>query len=618
MSVTEIALGKIRRAQFLNLMAAQSAWFVLGPAVTRAVAPRSAAIRDGKFMLDGEPVQFISGEMHYVRVPREYWRHRLRMARAMGLNAITTYTFWNVHEPEPGRYDFSRWRDIAAYVRTAQEEGLHVILRPGPYICGEWEFGGFPAWLLADPATQCRTRDARFMEPARRWLNRLGAELRRSQFPQGGPIVAVQIENEYGSFGDDHEYMREVYAAISAAGFDRVIRYTDDGISELRAGSLSGVPVAGSVGNPRTDCPALAAFRPRNPVMAGEYYPGWFDHWGEEHHEVSYERPAADLEWMLAHGVSSSMYVFHGGTNFGFMNGANYSEDQPYQPTTTSYDYDAPVSEGGEATAKYHAFRTIISKYTAGALPSIPTLPPRVAIAPFELPESADWRDLLGAPQSSAQPRHMEAYGQSFGYIDYRANLHAGGDRQITFGDVRDYAVVFLNGKVAGTLDRRNKERSIALTVPVAGATLDVLVENSGRLNYGTRFTSDRKGIIAPVLLDGQELTGWDAYTLPMHDLSALRFSRSDTAGLAFHRGTFHLETLGDTFIDVRMLGKGVLWVNGHALGRFWSIGPQYTLYVPAPFLRRGANEVIAFDLFERSYRRLAGVTGPLYGAITA
>lgn len=606
----------MRRSTFLNLTAAQSAWFVLSPAAA-ATTNRAVEIRGGQFVIGSKPVQIISGEMHYIRVPRMHWRHRLRMARAMGLNSTTTYVFWNVHEPHPGEYDFSGDKDLGEYLRIAQEEGLHVILRPGPYACAEWEFGGYPAWLLTDPQTQCRTRDPRFMDPARRWLKRLGQEVARFQYPLGGPIVAVQVENEYGSFGDDHAYMRDIYDAIGEAGFDRVIRYTDDGVSELPNGAIAGVPVAGSVSNPRTDCPALAAFRPGNPVMAGEYYPGWFDHWGEAHHEVAPEGSGADLQWMLAHGCSSSMYMFHGGTNFGFMNGANYSDDQPYQPTTTSYDYDAPVSEGGAPSAKYHLFRSIIAKHTGVQPPPIPAVPHRIAIPQFELTESADWRDLLGAPSHSERARHMESYGQSYGYILYRTRLPKGGKAELSFGDVRDYAVVFVDGKSIGLLDRRNGEKSLQIDVPARGATLDVLVENSGRLNYGTRFTSDRKGLVAPVQFGGAELTGWDVFTLPMADLSPLHFVKQDRDNPSFNRGYFDLDTPGDTFVDTRMLGKGVLWINGHAVGRFWSIGPQYALYVPASFLRRGRNEAVVFDLHYRSVRRLAGLTQPLYGAIT-
>lgn len=605
----------MRRSRFLNLAAAQSLWFALKPASARADGPE-VAIGNGAFLIGGKRVQLISGEMHYARVPRVHWRHRLRMARAMGLNATTTYVFWNLHEPRPGEYDFAGERDLAAYLQIAQEEGLHVILRPGPYVCAEWDFGGIPAWLLADPQTQCRTSDPRFMDPARRWLVRLGQEIAKLQSPLGGPIVAVQVENEYGSFGSDHAYVRAVYDALTQAGFDLVIRYTDDGIPDLPNGSLPGVPVAGSVGNPRSDCPALKAYRPGNPVMAGEWYPGWFDHWGENHHEVPAEGSAADLAWMLESGCSSSMYVFHGGTNFSFMNGANYSDQTPYMPTTTSYDYDAPVAEGGAATAKFHAFRAVIAKHSGAELPPIPPLPHRVAIAEFTLAQHADWRDLLGAPAASDEPRHMEAYGQSYGYIVYRTNVKAGGKKTLAFNDVRDYAIVFVDGKQAGTLDRRLNQTSIVVDVPASGATIEILVENSGRLNYGPRFTSDRKGLVGPVQFDGRMLTGWQVYTLPMTDLSALAFSESARTGPAFHRGVFHLERTGDTFLDTRMLGKGVLWVNGHNAGRFWSIGPQYALYVPRPFLRAGLNEVIVLDLFEREKRSMSGRTQPLYGAI--
>ncbi|HET7814288.1 MAG TPA: beta-galactosidase family protein, partial [Candidatus Baltobacteraceae bacterium] len=478
----------MRRSHFLALAGGESVWFALRPAIAAAAGP-TVTIAGGAFVIGGKPVQLISGEMHYARVPREHWRHRLRMARAMGLNATTTYVFWNVHEARPNEYDFTGERDLRAYLQTAHEEGLHVILRPGPYVCAEWDFGGIPPWLLADPQTQCRTNDPRFMEPAKRWLARLGQEIAPLQSPLGGPIVAVQVENEYGSFGADRAYVRAVYDALTHAGFDRVIRYTDDGIPELPDGSLPELPVAGSVGDPRSDIPALKAYRPGNPVMAGEWYPGWFDHWGENHHKVPPEGSVSDLEWMLANGCSSSMYVFHGGTNFGFMNGANYSDDMPYQPTTTSYDYDAPVSEGGAPTAKFHAFRAAIAKHTGIAPPPVPAVPHRVIVPAFELAEHADWRDLLHAPVTSEEPQHMEAYGGTYGSIVYRTRLNTGGKKTLSFADVRDYAVVFVDGKQAATLDRRLNQRSAVLDVPENGATIDILVENSGRLNYGKRFT---------------------------------------------------------------------------------------------------------------------------------
>ncbi len=602
----------MHRRHFLTLLAAPS---FLSGGLPASAAERSVVVRDRQFVVNGTPLQIICGEMHYSRIPPEYWRHRLQMARAMGLNTIGTYVFWNMHEPERGTYDFSGAQDVATFVRMAQEEGLYVILRPGPYACAEWDFGGFPAWLAADTSVELRSRDPRFMEPARAFLKRLGRELADLQNDRGGPIILVQIENEYGSFGDDHAYMEEIREALIDAGFTGALFRTEDGVAEMPNGSLPGVVVGASAGNVRNDFAAMEKFRPGNPLFAGEFYPGWFDHWGEAHHEVPAQDSAGDIEWMLAQGASFSLYMCHGGTTFGFMNGANYSSDAPYQPQTTSYDYDAPISEGGAAAPKFHIFRDVITKHTGETPTPIPALPPRIVVPEFELSESADWRDALSAPVADERPRHMEAYGQAYGLILYSTKLDGPVRGDVSFGDVRDFAIVFVDGKRVGELDRRLGQKSVAIETDKA-ATLDVLVENCGRLNFGKAFVHDVKGIIAPVKIDDRELLSWNVYTLELETLERLRFGKRDIDGPAFHRGTFTLEHLGDTFLDTRMLGKGNLWINGRNAGRFWSIGPQYALYVPASWLRAGANEVVVYDLEDREVRKLVGRTTPLFAPI--
>ncbi|MBV8580913.1 MAG: beta-galactosidase [Candidatus Eremiobacteraeota bacterium] len=576
------------------------------------------AVRDGRFFLRGAPLQIVSGELHYPRIPRSHWQSRLRMARAMGLNTVCTYVFWNLHEPEPGHYDFTGSNDVAAFIRAAQNEGLHVILRPGPYVCAEWDFGGYPAWLLRDPATVVRSLDERFMAPARRWLTRLGREMAPLYAMHGGPIIAVQVENEYGSFGNDHRFMAATRDAMRAAGFGDAFLFTADGPTQLPDGTLPDVTPFLNATDPKTELAALHAFRPSAPMMCSEFYPGWFDHWGEVHHLVAPDGSARDLEWLLARGDSVNVYLFHGGTTFGYMNGANDSPSEPYQPTTTSYDYDAPLDEGGAPTEKYRIFRDLIAKYAAAPLPAIPETPPRIAVAEFALDERAALAPLLTAPAHDEAPRHMEAYGQSFGYIAYRTTLQGPVKGTLRFGDVRDYAVVLLGDERVGDLDRRHGEREIALDVPAGAQTLTVLVENSGRINYGKLLAGERKGVVAPVTLDGRALTGWDVFTLPLHDRSALQFAHDavPTDMPAFFRGTFEVDALGDTFLDTRMFGKGALWINGHHAGRFWSIGPQYSLYVPAEWLQRGSNEVVVFDLAHRTVRRSRGVTQPLFAPI--
>ena len=373
--------------RFLRKVLAGAALVV---ALTASADPSPAAhkltISGDKFLLEGKPFQIISGEMHYPRIPREYWRARLKMAHAMGLNTISTYVFWNLHEPKPGVYDFSGQLDVAEFIREAQEEGLHVILRPGPYVCAEWDLGGLPSWLLADPQIILRSDDPKFMQPVERWLERLGQELAPLQATRGGPIFAVQVENEYGSFDNDKQYMRHIYDLIAAAGFGESLLYTADGPEQLPNGTLSGVPAVVNFGPGETKkaFAALAKFRPGQPLMAGEYWAGWFDHWGGKHAATDTAEQVRDLKWMLAQGYSVNLYMFHGGTTFGFMNGANFGKG--YEPDTTSYDYDAALDESGRPTKKYFEFREVIAAANPTVKsPEVPPAAPLTVVEPFVL-----------------------------------------------------------------------------------------------------------------------------------------------------------------------------------------------------------------------------------------
>src|SRR3984957_8554300 len=345
------------------------------------------------FVLHGKPFQVISGEMHYPRIPREYWRDRFRMAKAMGLNTITTYVFWNEHESKPGVYDFSGNKDVAEFVREAQQEGLYVVLRPGPYVCAEWEFGGFPAWLLKDPQTVVRSRDPKYLEPATRWLHRLGEELAPLQLARGGPIIAVQVENEYGSFGDDREYLEQTRRALMEGGFDSALLYTADNNQDKTKGTLRGslpdltAAINFGPGEAQAQFALLRQRRPQGPFMNGEYWDGWFDHWGGQRHLPDPKQQAVDLTWMLSQGYSVSLYMFHGGTSFGWMNGANWDHEQ-FQPDVTSYDYGAPLDESGRPTNKYFAFRDVIAKATGSAPAPVPATAATQAIGNFALTES--------------------------------------------------------------------------------------------------------------------------------------------------------------------------------------------------------------------------------------
>jgi beta-galactosidase len=568
----------------------------------------------GRFMLDGRLIQIVSGEMHYARVPREYWRDRLRKARAMGLNTISTYVFWNLHEASPGRYDFSGQKDVAEFIRLAGEEGLHVILRPGPYVCAEWDLGGYPAWLFADTAIVLRSTDPNFTAPAERWLDRLGHELTPLLASHGGPIIAVQVENEYGSFDRDTAYLDWQRRALDHAGFTGIYRYTADGDVQLPRGTRPGLGavVNFGIGGADSAFARLARFRPGAPLMSGEYWAGWFDQWGRRHNTTNLARQVAELGWMLDRGYSVNLYMFHGGTTFGFMNGANIDNGR-YYPQTSSYDYDAALDESGRPTPKYFAFRELIAKHMGDSLPPVPPSDSTIAVSPFALSSAASLWSRLGAPQHVDQPRNMEAFGQSYGYIDYLTTLHGPVHGMLVVRDVRDYAQVYLDGRLAGTLDRRLAQDSLAIDAPAASTRLDILVENSGRVNFAKPLRGERKGITRSVELGGRALEGWDVFTLPMSTVAPPPFTASaPSTGPAFYHGTFDLDRTGDTFLDTRGWGKGTVWVNGHQLGRFWAIGPQQTLYVPSPWLRRGANDVVVFDLDTPAQRTMQGLRAPI------
>jgi beta-galactosidase len=589
----------------------------------------SLTVVGSQFVRNGKPYQVISGAIHYPRVPREYWRDRLRKARAMGLNTVETYAFWNLHEPRPGVFDFSGNNDIAAFVSMAQQEGLNVIVRPGPYICGEWEAGGLPAWLFADASVKVRTRDARFLAAADRYLLRLGQELAPLQAVHGGPIIAVQIENEYGTFGSDREYLERIHQSLLRAGFGGSIFFTSDGARMLPQDALPGVLPAINFGPGKAwrsytvrflaflyMASTMGQFHFNQPWMTGEYWAGWYDAWGGRHAHTDAALQAKELDWMLARGYSVNVYMFHGGTSFGFMNGANFSDhgDEGYLPLTTSYDYDAALDEAGRPTKKFYLFRDVIQRWTGITPSELPAALPMSGMAGVELVESAPLWSNLPAPARAEHPRSMEAFGQGYGYILYRTEVTGPVSGPLAIEDLRDYAAVYLNQKLQGTLDRRLKQTQLALTVPAGSATLDILVENTGRINFGPLLQEGQAGITRSVSLGGRELSGWRIYSLPMTGPDSLKdWQKKPIPGPAFHRGIFILASVTDTYLDVSRLGKGFVWVNGHNLGRTWGIGPQQSLYLPAPWLQKGANEVVVFDYTDVGTPQLRGVVNPIW-----
>ncbi len=599
-------------------IAVAAAAALASPALAQQTTPHGFAVKNGHFELDGKPFQIISGEIHYQRVPRVYWRERFRMAKAMGLNAVTTYVFWNVHEQQPGTYDFSGDNDVAEFIREAQQEGLYVVLRPGPYVCAEWEFGGYPAWLLKDHSLVLRSNDPKYIEPAARWFKRLGQELAPLQVGNGGPIILVQVENEYGSFDNDHSYMEKIRSMLVDAGFTKSQLYTADGAEEVPAGSLPDLPVGinfggADAGAAQKEFAILKKVRPNGPFFNSEYWDGWFDHWGGPHASTNATNEANNLDWMLKQGYSVSLYMFHGGTSFGWMNGAN-SNGKNYEPDVTSYDYDSPLDESGRPSPKFSLFREVIAKYTGKVPPAMPAVAPAMKIPAFKLEESVALWKVLPAPVHSQQLQSMEDLDQAYGYILYRTHLSGPTKGNLVLEGLHDYAQVYLDGKLVGALDRRLDQKQLSVEVPAAGAQLDILVENTGRINFNIILRKERKGIVGQVTLDGKPLSGWDIYPLPMDQPGKYSFAKTPCKGACFYRATFQVNLPKDTFLDTSAFTKGEVWLNGHPLGRVWNIGPQKTLYVPGPWLRKGENEVVVFDLQGAAARTLVGRDKPILG----
>ncbi len=574
----------------------------------KPASAKSFEIKAGSFLLDGKPIQLISGEIHYPRIPHEYWRQRLRMAKACGLNTITTYVFWNMHEPEKGKFNFKGDADVAQFIKIAQEEGLFVILRPGPYVCAEWDFGGFPYWLLNEKGMTVRTRDPKFMEYTQRYFSELAKQLIPLQVDHGGNIVQVQVENEYGSNGSDLVYMGMVRDALLKAGFTASL-FMCDGGSQLANDYLEGL-LPGENGGSEPQIKAnIDKYYPGGPYFVPEHYPGWLDHWGAPMVRVSTASVVRSAERMLNGGISFNYYMFHGGTNFAFTNGANFGG--AFEPDITSYDYDAPMDEAGRATPKYMAIRNVIGSYLKTPLPAVPVVNPAIAIPEIKLGMVGSLAGTLPAPVVSAHLKTMEDLGQDYGFVLYRTRLHGPIGGKLAIKDVRDYAIVLLDGKRIAVIDRRRKTTAPEITAGTGEHTLDILVENCGRINFGSLLTDNHKGITESVKLAGTELTGWQMFKLPFANVAKLRFDGRDGDGPTLRQGHFEISTLGDSYLDLSGWNKGVVFVNGHNLGRFWGIGPQQTLYLPAPWLKKGVNTVTVLDLLPGEKRTIAGLTEP-------
>jgi beta-galactosidase len=580
-----------------------------------AAASHKFEISQNDFLLDGKKLVIVSGEMHYPRVPRVYWRDRMRKMRAMGLNTLTTYVFWNAHEATRGRFDFSGELDVAEYVRTAQEEGLWVIVRPGPYVCAEWDMGGLPSWLLRDPEVRLRQNEPKFLAAASAYMAEVGKRLAPLMVSRGGPILMVQVENEYGSFGSDHAYMEAVRGMIRKAGFDGQL-YTADGANEnqLNGGTLPDLPVAINFGNnenPEAEFAKLEKFRPQGPRMCGEFWAGWFDTWGEAHATTPVARAAAALDWMLARGISVSLYMIHGGTSFGFHAGADFRKG--YMPDTTSYDYDSPLDESGRPTPKFQALRDVIRRHLPenAVVPDPPISPALIEIPEIEFKEAAPLAAAMGKPTSGAKPLTMEELGQAHGMVLYRHQAPRASAGPLEIERVGDYAILSVDGRRVGAMDHRFEPKPLLVELN-AGSALEVLVDATGHINFGPRMQDDRKGM-AGAKLAGAAVEGWEMIGIPLDAAPARGYAAATPSGPAFWRAKFHLAATGDTYLDMTGWGKGYVWVNGRNLGRYWSVGPQQALFLPAGWLRAGTNEVVVLDLEPGRQRTIRGVTHPVW-----
>lgn len=579
-------------------------------------------VGDKTFLLNGEPFVVKAAELHYPRIPKEYWEHRIQAAKALGMNTICLYVFWNYHEPEEGKYDFSGQKDIAAFCKLAQKHDMYVIVRPGPYVCAEWEMGGLPWWLLKKKDIKLREQDPYFMERTKLFMNEVGKQLADLQISKGGNIIMVQVENEYGAFGTDKPYIAEIRDIVKGAGFTDVPLFQCDWNSNFENNALEDLTWTinfGTGANIDDQFRRLLELRPNTPLMCSEFWSGWFDHWGAKHETRSAEALVNGMKEMLDRNISFSLYMTHGGTSFGHWGGANFPN---FSPTCTSYDYDAPIGESGNITPKYHEVRNLLKNYLpeGQTLAEIPDSIPTIAIPAFELTEIAPLFDNLPEAKESETVKSMEFFDQGWGSILYRAKLAASSEEQtLIITEAHDWTQVFLDGKKIATLSRLKGEGTVKLPPVKEGAQLDILVEAMGRMNFG-KGIYDWKGITEKVELESKsgikELKGWLVYNIPID----YEFAKNKTYKKepntakhpAYYRGTFTLDKVGDTFFNMMNWSKGMVWVNGYAIGRFWEIGPQQTLYMPGCWLKQGENEIIILDMASPEKPETEGLRKPI------
>ena len=585
------------------------------------------SIGDKTFLLDGKPFLIKAAEMHYTHIPAEYWEHRIQMCKALGMNTICIYAFWNIHEQKEGEFDFKGQNDIAAFCRLAQKHGMYIMLRPGPYVCSEWEMGGLPWWLLKKKDIKLRTNDVYFLERTKLFMNEIGKELADLQVSRGGNIIMVQVENEYGAYATDKEYIANIRDIVKGAGFTDVPLFQCDWSSTFQRNGLDDLVWTinfGTGANIDAQFKKLQEARPNAPLMCSEFWSGWFDHWGRKHETRDAETMVSGIKDMLDRHISFSLYMTHGGTTFGHWGGAN---SPAYSAMCSSYDYDAPISEAGWATPKYYKLREMMMQYadSAQVIPDVPAAYPVIEIPEFELKEVAPLFDNLPEPKLSEDIKPMEQFDQGWGTILYRTSLpEVKEGTTLLIDEVHDWAQVYADGKLLGRLDRRRGQNSLVLPSLQKGTRLDILVEAMGRVNFDVAI-HDRKGITNKVELltetDKKELKNWEVYSFPVdYDFAeSKKYAEGEKLDApAYYRATFELDRVGDVFLDMQTWGKGMVWVNGKAMGRFWKIGPQQTLFMPGCWLKKGKNEIIVLDLLGPEKATVSGLKKPILDMLRA
>ena len=586
------------------------------------VAAQNFTIGKSTFLLNGKPFTVKAAELHYTRIPAPYWEHRIEMCKALGMNTICLYVFWNIHEQTEGQFDFTGQNDIAAFCRLAQKHGMYVIVRPGPYVCAEWEMGGLPWWLLKKKDIVLRTLDPYFMERTAIFMKEVGKQLAPLQITRGGNIIMVQVENEYGAYAVDKPYVSAIRDIVKSAGFTEVPLFQCDWSSTFDRNGLDDLLWTinfGTGANIEQQFKRLKEARPETPLMCSEFWSGWFDHWGRKHETRPAKSMVQGIKDMLDRYISFSLYMAHGGTTFGHWGGAN---NPSYSAMCSSYDYDAPISEPGWTTDKYFQLRDLLKNYLPAGeqLPEIPEAFPVIEIPEVEFTQIAPLFSNLPEAKESMDIQPMEAFDQGWGTILYRTTLQEpvenGTTMKIT--EVHDWAQVFADGKLLARLDRRRGEFALQLPVLKKGTRIDILIEAMGRVNFDESI-HDRKGITEKVELvrgkQSAELKNWTVYSFPV-DYSFVQDKRykNGTAQTmpAYYRTTFRLDKVGDTFLDMSTWGKGMVWVNGLAIGRFWEIGPQQTLFMPGCWLKEGENEIIVLDLKGPEKASIRGLKKPI------